>query len=206
MEAMVSSRNTAPLPTLVWEIASEYEAENENYTQMLTKVGSTIQNGGFPQENAAPQDILALLLAADEVYCEVPFCRKNGSEIWHGIMDVVYRIGEQWFILDYLNMRKICDVSNLYGHVGCGGIGIICRLLIQSLSLLCKYHIKPIVGTIQIIAGIVSALVINDHRRIPVRTIPLGQGQLAEIVFIIRLTIFFGMREDNGLLYITTIV
>jgi ATP-dependent exoDNAse (exonuclease V) beta subunit len=60
-----------------------------------------MQNGGFPQESAAPQDILATLLAADEVYCEVPFCRKDGNDLWHGIMDVVYRLGDQWFILDY---------------------------------------------------------------------------------------------------------
>ena len=101
MEAMVSSRNTAPLAALVRDIASEYDAESENYIQLLSKVGTTIQNGGFPQESAAPQDILPALLAADEVYCEVPFCRKSGSDIWHGIMDVVYRIGDQWFILDY---------------------------------------------------------------------------------------------------------
>lgn len=101
MEAMVSCRNRAPLNDLVREIASEYEAESEVYRQLLLQVGTVIQSGGFPQKGAAQQDILPLLLSADEVYCEVPFCRKSGSEIWHGIMDVVYRIGEQWFILDY---------------------------------------------------------------------------------------------------------
>ena len=101
MEAMVSSRNTAPLADLVRELVSEYEAEGEGYKQLLEKVGNTVQNGGYPQESEAPQDILSALLAADEVYCEVPFCRKSGSEIWHGIMDVVYRTGSQWFILDY---------------------------------------------------------------------------------------------------------
>lgn len=114
MEAMVSSRNTAPLPTLVREIASEYEAESETYTQLLTKVGTAIQNGGFPQENEAPQDILSVLLHADEVYCEVPFCRKNGNEIWHGIMDVVYRTGKQWFILDYKTNADAHDLDVKY--------------------------------------------------------------------------------------------
>ena len=114
MEAMVSSRNTAPLSMLVREIASEYEAEGESYMQLLTKVGTAIQNGGFPQENEAPQDILTALLAADEVYCEVPFCRKNGSEIWHGIMDVVYRTGEQWFILDYKTNADAHDLDAKY--------------------------------------------------------------------------------------------
>jgi ATP-dependent exoDNAse (exonuclease V) beta subunit len=114
MEALVSSRNTAPLSMLVREIASEYEAEGESYTQLLTKVGTAIQNGGFPQENEAPQDILTALLAADEVYCEVPFCRKSGSEIWHGIMDVVYRTGEQWFILDYKTNADAHDLDTKY--------------------------------------------------------------------------------------------
>ena len=114
MEAMVSSRNTAPLHTLVREIVSEYEAEGDAYIQLLTKVGTAIQNGGFPQENAAPQDILGALLAADEVYCEVPFCRKNGNEIWHGIMDVVYRIGDQWFILDYKTNADAHDLDTKY--------------------------------------------------------------------------------------------
>ena len=61
----------------------------------------TIQAGGFPQESEAPQDILTTLLNADEVYCEVPFCRKDGNELWHGIMDVVYRSCDKWYILDY---------------------------------------------------------------------------------------------------------
>lgn len=114
MEALISSRNTAPLHALVQEIASEYEAEGEAYTQLLTKVGNTVRNGGFPQRSAAPQDILPALLDADEVYCEVPFCRKNGSEIWHGIMDVIYRIGDQWFILDYKTNADDSDLDVKY--------------------------------------------------------------------------------------------
>ena len=114
MEEMVSSRNTAPLHTLVREIVLEYEAESGACTQLLEKVGTTIQSGGFPQEKGVPQDILNVLLAADEVYCEVPFCRRNDSEIWHGIMDVVYRIGEQWFILDYKTNADAHDLDIKY--------------------------------------------------------------------------------------------
>jgi ATP-dependent exoDNAse (exonuclease V) beta subunit len=114
MEAMVSSRNKTPLPALVREIASEYEAESETYTQLLTNVGTAIQNGGFPQESEAPRDILSELLAADEVYCEVPFCRRAGTDIWHGIMDVVYRTGNQWFILDYKTNAEAHDLDVTY--------------------------------------------------------------------------------------------
>jgi len=114
MEAMVSSRNTAPLSALAKEIASEYEAESDAYVQLLTKVGTVIQNGGFSQEGEAPQDILSVLLGANEVYCEVPFCRKSGSNIWHGIMDVVYRTGDQWFILDYKTNADAHDLDTKY--------------------------------------------------------------------------------------------
>lgn len=114
MEALISSRNTAPLHSLAKEIASEYKAESEEYVQLLNKVGTAIQNGGFPQENGSPQDILNVLLSADEIYCEVPFCRKNGSELWHGIMDVVYRIGEQWYILDYKTNEDAHDLDVTY--------------------------------------------------------------------------------------------
>lgn len=114
MEAMVSSRNKTPLSALVREIASEYEAESETYTQLLAKVGAAIQNGGFPQESEAPRDILSALLAADEVYCEVPFCRRAGTDIWHGIMDVVYRTGDEWFILDYKTNAEAHDLDVTY--------------------------------------------------------------------------------------------
>jgi ATP-dependent exoDNAse (exonuclease V) beta subunit len=102
------------LSALAKEIASEYEAESDTYVQLLTKIGTTIQSGGFSQESEAPQDILSVLLGADEVYCEVPFCRKSGSNIWHGIMDVVYRTGAQWFILDYKTNADAHDLDVKY--------------------------------------------------------------------------------------------
>lgn len=114
MEALVSSRGKAPLPSLVREITAEYEAEAEEYRQLLLQVGKTVQNGGFPQTSEVPQDILTVLLTADEVYCEVPFCRKSDCDIWHGIMDVVYRIGAQWFILDYKTNADAQDLDVKY--------------------------------------------------------------------------------------------
>ena len=81
MEAIISCRNTAPLSALVQEISSEYEAEGESYRKLLTYVGTGILNGGFPQKSDAPEDILSTLLSADEVYCEVPFCRKVDNDI-----------------------------------------------------------------------------------------------------------------------------
>ncbi len=56
---------------------------------------------GYPQDNGLPQVILKELLSADEVYCEVPFCYKDGSELWNGVMDVVYCKDGKWHIVDY---------------------------------------------------------------------------------------------------------
>ncbi|MBP3413297.1 MAG: UvrD-helicase domain-containing protein [Oscillospiraceae bacterium] len=114
MEALVSSHNTVSLPELARDIASEYEAEGEFYEKLLVKVGTTIRNGGFPQESEAPKDILPVLLAAQEVYCEVPFCHKSGRDIWHGIMDVIYRIDDQWYILDYKTNAEAQDLDTIY--------------------------------------------------------------------------------------------
>ena len=77
-------------------------------------MGTTIRNGGFPQESEAPKDILTVLLAAQEVYCEVPFCHKSGRDIWHGIMDVIYRIDDQWYILDYKTNAEAQDLDTIY--------------------------------------------------------------------------------------------
>lgn len=105
MEAMVSSRAQADVSTLIEEIVGEYDANTGDYRMLLTSVANTILTGGYDQKTDVPKDILQTLLSADEVYCEMPFCRnitENGKTIlWHGIMDVVYRIGDSWYIIDY---------------------------------------------------------------------------------------------------------
>lgn len=114
MESLVSSRNRVDLEPLVDEILSEYEVEGDFYRELLMNVGKAVRSGGFPQETTAPQDILRTLLTADEVYCEVPFCRRTERSIWHGIMDVVYRIGTKWFILDYKTNAEARDLDVVY--------------------------------------------------------------------------------------------
>ena len=114
MEALVSSGNKVSLTELVQELVSEYEADADRYKELLIKVGTTIRNGGYPHKKAAPQDVLTTLLGADQVYCEVPFCRKTGKDIWHGIMDVVYYKDGQWFILDYKTNADARDLDTEY--------------------------------------------------------------------------------------------
>ena len=80
-----------------------------------------IRDGGCPQKNGAPQDILTELLNADEVYCELPFCCKEEKTegektniIWHGVMDVVYRKGNHWHIVDYKTNADADDLDERY--------------------------------------------------------------------------------------------
>jgi ATP-dependent exoDNAse (exonuclease V) beta subunit len=82
---------------------------------LLDEVGRTIRAGGYPQQNGSPQDILAELLAADEVYCELPFCyRENDKNIWHGVMDAVYRKDGEWHIIDYKTNADADDFDMHY--------------------------------------------------------------------------------------------
>ena len=116
MEMLVSSGGKVDLDQAVREIAWDYEAEDAYYTDILKSVGSTVRNGGFPQETEVPQDILRELLSAEEVYCEVPFCynEKDGERIWHGVMDVLYRKDGQWHIIDYKTNADPSDLDEKY--------------------------------------------------------------------------------------------
>ncbi|MBO4676690.1 MAG: UvrD-helicase domain-containing protein [Oscillospiraceae bacterium] len=116
MEMLVSSRNTLDLDAAVREIAWDYEAEDAYYTDILKRVGSTVRNGGFPQETEVPQDILRELLSAEEVHCEVPFCyrEQGGEKLWHGVMDVLYKKDGQWHIIDYKTNADPSDLDEKY--------------------------------------------------------------------------------------------
>lgn len=108
MEHLVSSRNQVDLDGLCREIAGEYEAFGKDYTSLLKKVGSAEQTGAM----------LQTLMGADEVYCELPFCRRvevDGTKVlWHGVMDVVYRQNNQWFIVDYKTNQDDSDLDVRY--------------------------------------------------------------------------------------------
>ena len=114
MEVLVSSKNKVDGDLLVESTLREYQADPDKYKSHLTSVLKTVRGGGYKQENRAPQDILAELLSADEVFCELPFCFSEDQKgIWHGVMDVVYRKNNSWHIIDY---KTNADPSNLDEH------------------------------------------------------------------------------------------
>lgn len=119
MEILVSTRDKVNLDNVVDEILSEFMTEETNpyvtsFKEALIQVGNTMRSCGYPQDNGLPQLILQELVNADEVYCEVPFCYKNGSEIWNGVMDVVYCKAGKWHIVDYKTNASGVGLDKLY--------------------------------------------------------------------------------------------
>ena len=121
MEMLVSARNRIDAESAVTEIIREYRtAETEPFEaelrKALNKAAEQIRNGGYAQTNGLPQDILGTLLAADEVYCELPFCYKDTetNTVWNGIMDVVYAENGCWHIVDYKTNADGSDLDTKY--------------------------------------------------------------------------------------------
>ena len=99
---------------LISAILREFDAEDAKYRLLLGKVFDAITHGGYPQENGAPTDLLMVLRQADEVYCEVPFCQQRGSEIVHGVIDLLYRTGDAWHIVDYKTNAEQKQLAEKY--------------------------------------------------------------------------------------------
>jgi len=117
MECIVSAKALPPAEELVTGIVNSFEAE-EGYGSLLRGVYDRITAGGFLQTNGMPDDILAELREAEEVCCEVPFCRKvtdgDGTAIWHGVIDLLYRKNGQWHIVDYKTNAEAASLDDKY--------------------------------------------------------------------------------------------
>ena len=123
MEMLVSSGNRLNAEEAVAEIYSEFskpsmEPYKTEIQNDLLQVATTMRNGGYAQDNVLPKDILNTLLSADEVHCEMPFAyleeSADGKILWNGIMDVVYRTGDQWHIVDYKTNYEGTNLDHKY--------------------------------------------------------------------------------------------
>lgn len=109
MEILVTTKNSVNADEMVADIFKEYAVPEvlplkDDVIKALLNVVHVIRNGGFSQNNGVTNDILTELLDAKEVMCEVPFCYKDGAagtDIWNGIIDVMYRNESGWHIIDY---------------------------------------------------------------------------------------------------------
>ena len=115
MEVIISSGNKVNTSRLIESLCRSLDAEDNYYSDILYKVNNRIQNGGYPQNNGVESDILNELLSADEVYCEVPFSYNNReNSITTGIIDVLYRKGDNWYIIDYKTNADGDDLDEKY--------------------------------------------------------------------------------------------
>ena len=123
MEMLVATKNNVDAKSAVSEIIREYrtpttEPYEKDLSKMLLDVADKMRSGGYEQTNGIPKDILSTLFAADEVYCEVPFCYvengEDGRVVWNGIMDVVYFSQGKWHIVDYKTNADGFDLDKKY--------------------------------------------------------------------------------------------
>ncbi len=127
MEILVTTKNICDVDLIVPEIIREFRTEatrskEDVFAELLKGVAETMRNGGYAQTNGMEQDLLTKLLAADEVHCEVPFCyqEENGDPetglpvVWNGIMDLIYREGQEWHIVDYKTNADGNDLDQKY--------------------------------------------------------------------------------------------
>ena len=123
LEIMVSSKGAFDAEGAVSEVISEFKSYAddkllEKLRTALNDVADTMMNGGYPQSNGAPQNLMEVLSKAEEVYCEVPFSYKVNAEgketIVNGIMDVVYCSEGKWHIVDYKTSAEGDDLDTKY--------------------------------------------------------------------------------------------
>ena len=121
MEIIVSSKGKLDTNAAVGEVVREFKKRTdekllEALSTSLMSVANAMTNGGYPQTNGLPQDILEVLINADEVYCEVPFSYKDGKQntVIKGIMDVVYCSEGKWHIIDYKTNAEGDDLDTKY--------------------------------------------------------------------------------------------
>ena len=112
LEKMVISKGKLEPKDLTDDIYKSYNLDEGHYeiVSALTAVAEKMLSGGYEQENGSESDLLGILNGADEVYCELPFCHDRGNAIVNGVMDLVYRKGDKWHIVDY---KTNYDAENL---------------------------------------------------------------------------------------------
>ena len=118
MELLVSSRAALDDARIISALRDEFalarDEKAEDICSILRNTLKTARNSGWKQETNVPQDILCELLSADEVFCEVPFSVLDGNAVTSGVMDVVYRKGTEWHVVDYKTNANPYGLDHVY--------------------------------------------------------------------------------------------
>lgn len=100
LELYVSNKFNDSLDTYLTIINNEQDID-QSFKDLLTNVYNTMKNGGYKQDDGKITDLVSELKKAEEVICEVPFAYKDGNDIYNGIIDLLYKKDNKWFIVDY---------------------------------------------------------------------------------------------------------
>lgn len=100
LELYVSNKFNDSIETYLSIINNEFLLESK-YDELLKNVYSTINNGGYKQDKGKVDDLLTELKESDEIITEVPFAYKDGNDIYNGIIDLLYKKDNKWYIVDY---------------------------------------------------------------------------------------------------------
>jgi len=123
MEMLVSSGGRISPETAARDICqqllpAELQDHSRDKEAELIVLGQHVVNGGIPQDNGVPQNILQTMLSAQEVYCEVPFQFKEdtteGPVIWSGVMDAIYKADGKYHIIDYKTGEQTTGLDEKY--------------------------------------------------------------------------------------------
>ena len=113
MELIVKSNDKYNADSCITIIQGEYDIDDSD-KELLKEVYETIHKTGFKQENNRSSDILKIIMAADEKYCEVPFTYKENNIIHQGIIDLIYKTNDKWYIVDYKTNLDSKDLDIVY--------------------------------------------------------------------------------------------
>ena len=116
MEYLILSRGAAAsdpqllAERVVDEKGSWFDEEQRSEgIEMLKGFIKRMLSGGYSQDTAAPADLFSELCSdrTDEVYCELPFVYTDEEQqIVSGVIDLLYRQGDNWHIIDYKTNRN----------------------------------------------------------------------------------------------------
>ena len=111
LEIYVSSGMKYSKDDAIYETLNRFSlTDNGEYKELLSNVFDTMTSGGFIQSNGNKEDLFNVLKDAEEIYCEMPFAYKDGSNIYNGSIDLFYKYKGKYYIVDY---KTNYDSNNL---------------------------------------------------------------------------------------------
>ncbi|MDO5328878.1 MAG: UvrD-helicase domain-containing protein [Coriobacteriia bacterium] len=102
MEVLVSSEFKVNVDAAIKEVTSSFNAQE--------------YEGALKQAVLKLEDLKAKLKGA-ECYCELPFCYVDGTDVYNGIMDLVYFKDNKWHIIDYKTDADSTTLSKYTGQL-----------------------------------------------------------------------------------------